>query len=208
MEGEPTVIVLAAGRGDRAGVPKGLVDVQGAPWLERQLDRLAECGLARAVVVLGHAFEEHVAEMPWVAAAVAKPIPLLGLRIEVARNAAPERGPFSSLLCALERASGGAAYVLPVDIPCPGRPVWDALAGALAKNVLAAVPARDGHGGHPVLLSRALVERLRAVSPDAGDARLDAQLRGLPAGAVARVACDDVRAFTNLNTPEDWASLA
>jgi molybdenum cofactor cytidylyltransferase len=203
MEGE--VIVLAAGRGERAGRPKALIAVQGAPWLERQLERLAECGLARAIVVLGHDLPAHVAAMPWVERALVAPLPLVGLRVEVVWNGAPERGPFSSLACGLARASGDATFVLPVDVPCPGRAVWQALDAAAT---LAAVPDRDGRGGHPVRVSRAFASRLLAVPFDSPVARLDAQLRMLAAGELTRVPVDDVRAFTNLNTPEDWESIA
>jgi CTP:molybdopterin cytidylyltransferase MocA len=177
--------------------------VHGAPWLERQLERLAQCGLSRAVVVLGYDLPAHVLAMPWVERALAAPLPLLGLRVEVVWNGAPERGPFSSLACGLARV--GATFVLPVDVPCPGRAVWEALDAA---GALAAVPEREGRGGHPVRLSAAFVDRLRAVPIDAPDARLDVQLRKLAPDEIARVAVDDVRAFTNLNDAEDWESVA
>jgi CTP:molybdopterin cytidylyltransferase MocA len=202
------VVVLAGGRGARLGTPKGLVLVHGAPWIERQLERLSECGRTRAIVVFGHAFEEHAAALPWVGAAFARPLPLLGLKVEVARNDAPERGPFSSLASGLSRVpAGGAAFVLPVDVPCPGQATWDALAAALVPPALAAAPTREGRGGHPVLLGAALIARLRAVPLDAADARLDLQLRALAPGELARVETEDVRAVTNLNTPEDWEAL-
>jgi CTP:molybdopterin cytidylyltransferase MocA len=206
--GVASVILLAAGRGERVGEPKGLVMVQGVPWLERQLERLAECGLPRVVVVLGHAFDAHATAMAWVTSALARPVPLLGVEVEVARNDEPDRGPFSSLTCGIARLGEGRdAYVLPVDVPCPGRATWEALSAALVPPVLAAVPVRDARGGHPVLLSAALVARLHALPLEGPEARLDVQLRSLAPREITRVPVHDVRAFTNLNTPEDWEGL-
>lgn len=63
-----TAMVMAAGLGKRmrpltATVPKPMVSVAGKPLLDHALDRLAEAGVARAVVnvhYLGEAIEAHV----------------------------------------------------------------------------------------------------------------------------------------------------
>jgi molybdopterin-guanine dinucleotide biosynthesis protein A len=34
------VIVLAAGKSSRAGMPKGLIEVNGRPWIEHQIEAL------------------------------------------------------------------------------------------------------------------------------------------------------------------------
>ena len=134
------VVLLAAGKAERLGRPKGLVVVAGEPWLALQIERLGECGAKRVVVVLGHAWDDHVAALPWVTRAHEGSFPVTGVRVEVARNAQPERGPLSSLLCGIARIARIArlgtsepAYVLPVDVPCPGRAVWTALDAALVE---------------------------------------------------------------------------
>ena len=199
------VVVLAAGRASRVGTPKALVSVQDVPWIERQLERLAECGARRVLVVFGHAWEAHLAALGWAARAAEAPLPMLGTVVEVVRNDAPERGPFSSLQTGLARvAEGQAAFVLPVDVPCPGRPVWRALADAVERGAEAAIPTRDARGGHPVLLSSALAAKLRAAP---ADARLDVELRAC-GERVARVEVDDGRVLANLNAPEDWEAIA
>ncbi len=48
----PQVVMLAAGRSTRVGVPKGLIAVMGRAWIEHQLDALEGAGLAGVVVVL------------------------------------------------------------------------------------------------------------------------------------------------------------
>jgi molybdenum cofactor cytidylyltransferase len=202
------VILLAGGKSERLGRPKGLVVVAGEPWLALQIERLGECGASRVVVVLGHAWDEHVSALPWVARAYETGFPVTGLLVQVARNEEPERGPFSSLVCGIERLGAGeAAYVMPVDMPCPGRVVWGALEAAMTAEVDAAVPTHGGRGGHPLLCSARFLARLAALPTGREDLRLDAQVRGLQERARRRVAVDDVRVTVNLNTPEAWAAM-
>lgn len=202
MGGElPPVVVLAAGRSSRAGQSKGLVVVGGRAWIEAQLESLAACGVRDAVVVLGHDCDVYARALAWVAAARAD---VCGVRVTVARNHDPDRGPFSSLqvgLRALDATRG--AFVLPVDVPAAGSGVWSALAVASGS---AAVPVHEGRGGHPVLCGAGVVADVLATPCDAPDARLDAKLRAR--GDVVRVEVDDPRVTMNLNTPEDWARFA
>ena len=194
------LVLLAGGRSARAGEPKGLIAVGGRPWIERQLEAFAACGGARAIVVLGHDRDAYAA-LAWID--FARPFAYAGLGVEIAINAAPERGPFSSLVEGARRVAG-AAFVLPVDVPCPRAGVWTALAGALASGAAAAIPVHAGRGGHPVLLGAPLVASCLAIDPSSADARLDAVLR---AAGAARVDVDDASIATNLNTPADWEKM-
>ena len=207
---EHPVIILAAGKSSRLGEPKGLVAVQGEPWLGCQIERLGECGAARVVVVLGYDWDAYASAIPWLVRAVELGSFLFaGVRVQVARNMTPDRGSFSSLVRGIEALDASDhAYVLPVDVPCAGRPVWALLSDAMQGGVDAAVAVHAGRGGHPVLCSPRMLQALRAIPPDAPGARLDAQLRALPPAACARVAVDDVRVTMNLNTRDDWHALA
>ena len=188
MAGPPAeipVVVLAAGRSSRLGEPKGLVMVEGRTWIDRQLEAL---GRRRAVLVLGHDRDRY---LPVVLA--------LGRPVDLVTNPDPDRGPFSSLQEGLAAVDPGSpAFVLPVDVPAPGKAVWTALEASLGPAE-AAVPVHDGKGGHPVPLGAALVARL-LTRP--ASSRLDEELRALP--LVARVPVDDPRVGLNLNTASDW----
>jgi molybdenum cofactor cytidylyltransferase len=184
-----TLVVLAGGASTRLGEPKGLVRVRGRPWIELQLEGFEACGGRQAIVVLGYDAERYESVVT---------------RARVVVNPQPERGPFSSLACALAVVPPDApgVFVLPVDVPCPTPDTWRALERALAPGVDACVPTLDARGGHPVLLSPAFVGRLRALAPAA---RLDAEIRASP--RVVRVPVADPRVQMNLNAPEDWARL-
>lgn len=192
------VVLLAAGKSSRLGMPKGLFPVQGRPWITLQLAALKRAGLREIIVVLGHDREKYLA------------IPELA-RVRSVVNSAPERGQFSSvqlgLEAALEREAPGV-FVLPVDTPCAGPEVWDELAGALSPAAAACLPEVGGDGGHPCLLSDAFARDLVGLATDQPDSRLDAQMAELPRDRVRRIACADQRAILNLNTPEDFARWA
>jgi molybdenum cofactor cytidylyltransferase len=199
----PDIVLLAAGRSSRMGEPKGLWAIGGKPWLEHQLDAIDALG-AEAVVVLGYDRQRYL-----------EALPELEDRASVVVNPAPEHGPFSSLQCGL-RVSGSPAFVLPVDVPVPVTEVWRALYEAWSRGGLgegpqtnngidAAVPVHEGSGGHPVLLSAALVTHVLGLP---ADGRLDHVLRDWDRDRIARIPVLDRRVRLNLNAPEDWGKLA
>lgn len=67
------------------------------------------------------------------------------------------------------------------------------------------LPTYGGRGGHPVLLSSAMVSALIGLPVDHPDSRLDRQIHALPVDRVARVEVKDPRVLDNLNTVEDFA---
>jgi CTP:molybdopterin cytidylyltransferase MocA len=206
VERRAPVVILAAGESSRAGEPKGLVSVDGAPWIERQLAALAVARLERAVIVLGHSLDAYRDALAWLGPALDRAEAVCGLTVSAVVNPRPELGPFSSLRCALARTTG-AAFVLPVDVPCAGEAVFLALEAAVGHGASAAVPLFASRGGHPVLLSRDLARDIAAIPDESVDARLDVQLRAR-GDRVARVAVDDPRVAMNLNTRDDFDAYA
>jgi molybdenum cofactor cytidylyltransferase len=191
-----SLILLAAGKSDRLGFPKPLITVDGVPLIAWQLRRFCAAGGSRAIVVLGYHADPIRPAIPQVD----------GLKVEVIRNPAPERGPFSSLQLALGALStlapsGAGAFVLPIDVPGPGPAVWRQLAIAASARTPAVIPTYEGHGGHPVALSATTCAALLQVPLSGEDARLDRQLARL--GAM-RVPVDDPAVTLNLNTAGDW----
>lgn len=198
------LIILAGGRGERMGGPKGLVPIgaAGTPLLVWQLQRHRAAGGREAIVVLGHAAEAYLASLSELAG------PATGVRVVV--NPRPELGPFSSLCAGLavvnkELSIEKAVFVLPVDVPAAQASTWAALARAfLTQGAFdAAVPRQAGRGGHPVLLSKAFAARLLTLDLAHPDARLDVQLHMLPADKLARVDVADPLVLEDLNTPGD-----
>jgi len=199
----PEVVILAAGRSSRMGEPKGLWAIGGKPWLEHQLDAIDALG-AGAVLVLGFDRQRYL-----------EALPELEDRVSVVVNPAPQHGPFSSMQCGL-RVSGSPAFILPVDVPVAAPAVWQALYEAWQRGgsgegprtgsgIDAAVPFHEGAGGHPVLLSAAMVTHVLGLH---AESRLDHVMRDWEPGRIARIPVLDRRVRLNLNAPEDWGKLA
>jgi CTP:molybdopterin cytidylyltransferase MocA len=156
---------------------------------------------------LGFQWEQYLRDMPWLAGEVRTPIFLIDLEISVFVNRLPQRGPFSSLQCAitaLKKEDCPGAFVLPVDVPGPGQEVFAGMARAFKNSREVLIPRFRSRGGHPVLLSRSFVLRLAEVSPNSLDARLDFQIRALPRDKVAYLSVTDERVCLNMNGPEDF----
>jgi CTP:molybdopterin cytidylyltransferase MocA len=197
--GTDHVIVLASGRGTRAGGPKALHKVGNEAWWQVQGRRLARTGLP----------------VRWVVSeTVAQAMHGSDLRMVPGDEAAPM---FASIMAGIESIDSDAlhrtrdpervrgVFVLPVDVPAPQpatfRRLSDAMAGS--QTLRAAIPTHGGEHGHPIYLPwRCVRERLlgRAHSPDD---RLDRMIEG----SRLEVPVDDPAVLMNLNTAADFAAL-
>jgi CTP:molybdopterin cytidylyltransferase MocA len=179
------------------GSPKHRLELQGRPWIWRQLERFQAAGGERAVVLLP-AFEENPQEL-WPASA--------DLLVDWMWQPDPAAPMASSLRLAAGRArelGEEAAWWLPVDVPAPAPSCWQDLWHAHSSGRgKATLPLT---GGHPVLLGSELLARLTDAAPGS-ELRLDVLLRELDAqGEVTRGSVPDPCCRLNLNTPEAWQS--
>lgn len=86
---------------------------------------------------------------------------LTGLPVTVTVNPNPERGMFSSIQCGVATvAAGDRCVLLPGDMPYVQPKTVAAVLAAAAGSGLSVLPRHDGHRGHPMALSAALVERI------------------------------------------------
>jgi nicotine blue oxidoreductase len=186
-------VVLAAGRGERMGGPKALLDFGGETFLARCARLLRRTGIAGVVAVLGHDAERVAREA--------------GLPPDVATvvNDRYAEGMLTSILAGLEAAeAAGADAVLvhPVDHPLLAPVTVDAVLAALAAGATIAVPSHDHRRGHPAGFARASWPALRAARPEEGArgvlARHPEWIVHLPAGPDC---------LAGVNTPEDYRRL-
>lgn len=195
-------VLLGGGAAQRLGMPKGLVRVGGVRLLELQAQRLAAAGVTQAALTLGPNREAYVEQWP----ELEQPsVVFHGVQLAIVEDARSRFGPFGSLVAAIETLRAHdweRLFVLPLDIPCAKAEVIARLTDVCAEAV---VPRYDGKGGHPVLLSRRLAERLLVRNPETS--RLDELLRSLAAGERIDVAVDDPTVVVDLNTPEAVAGF-
>jgi CTP:molybdopterin cytidylyltransferase MocA len=228
------LILLAGGRSSRMGTPKGLLDYHGHPWLIEQLKRFKAASGKRAIIVLGFHQTPYFEQIPWLEKAVKQPEEQLGLEISTLINPIPEYGQFSSLLCTIaflhtnekdfdehpcpsqatndERSFFNQkipdAFVLPIDVPCPGKEVFENLAKAFSPSIDAAIPQYQSKGGHPVLLGSNFLSRLGEVPLTSPLARLDLQIQSLPEDRIALISVNDKSISLNMNFLDEFHDYA
>ena len=143
-------VIPAAGRSQRMGVPKALLDAGGRSFLARILTTLREGGADPLLVVLretngplAQEAEDHGGK--------------------VVLNPDPSIGPVSSLQAGLRFLPNHAPAVLfsPVDHPLfSAATVETLIRGFVESGAPLVVPAFEGWRGHPVLFSRAVFPEL------------------------------------------------
>lgn len=187
-------LLLAAGAGTRLGTPKALVAVDGRLLVDRGIDLLRDGGCAPLLVVLGAAEDDvrRRAELD---------------RVDVLVADSWSEGMGASLRAGLTRLAQGActaraAVVALADQPLVGAEAVRRLISAWREGAPAAVATYGGEPRNPVLLDRALWQR---VADEArGDVGARPFLRAHPE-LVVGVPADDTGAPDDVDTPEDLA---
>lgn len=189
-------VVLAAGRSERMGNPKALLDFRGRPFVVAVLEALEALDFKHRVVVLGP-------DAPRVRPVLA---PHAALVVE---NHDPDSGPIGSLraaLVALEPVRPTALLAWPVDIPHVRIGTIERLQEAHERTGgPAVVPTFGGRRGHPVIWDASVFQEL-ATSPAATREGARAVLRRLGEHVVA-VAVDDPAVLDDIDTPQDYERL-
>ena len=150
-------LILAGGASRRMGTPKALLQFQNETFLDRMI-RLFSSVSQPVIVVLGHKSDAIRSGIKRASEAI------------FTTNPDPERGMLSSLQCGLNAlpADAGAVMFTPVDHPHLQAATLQLLAERFQmERASVIVPVHAGHHGHPVLISRALVNELLSLPPDA-----------------------------------------
>jgi molybdenum cofactor cytidylyltransferase len=181
-------IVLAAGMSTRMGKPKALLDWGGEPLICYQVSQLREAGCDEVIVVLGHRADDIQRKMKTANCRV-----MLNARFFAGRAGSLRIG-----AKAVNR-DAEAIVITSVDQPRPAE-FLRKLIEAHQASAAATRPVKDGHHGHPVVVSGRLREELMAATDETEG--LLGVLRA-HASELAEVATDDLLAL-DLNTPDDY----
>ena len=186
-------VVLAGGEGKRMGsVPKAGLQIGGEALLEHAVRSLRQSGCEIVVAILpaGHAELDELAARAGVKALY---------------NPAPADGMFSSARIGLthllaEHGDIAVIVIFPVDHPAIQVDTVATLVSAAKEPHAAAVrPSYGGRSGHPLVVTRALAEKLLRVS--ASETLRDALTQ---CGArIDTISVEDPGVLVNVNTPGD-----
>ncbi len=150
-------IVLAAGMGRRIGAPKALLSLDGRTFLERAAGSLAAAGL-EVVAVLNPSVSEAIPMGAFTGRRVVNPDPDL------------ENGMFGSVRLGVQEAlalGARGALLLPVDLPLVTSEDARAVAARLVEGAEVVVATHDGRWGHPIGISRAVMDEILSSPPAA-----------------------------------------
>lgn len=182
-------IILAAGKGERMGATKQLVDIGGQPALVRVIETLRHALVERIIVVLGYQAEQ-----------IKRSIDLSDCIVAV--NKDYETGMGSSLALGVKLVSGSALgfLIAHADMPYTEESSVRKVLDTASTGARIAAPAYKGIRGFPVYLrTDCLPELLETLKGDIG-AR-DYILAH--ASDVELVAVDDRGAVQDIDKPED-----
>ncbi len=175
-------IVLAAGASSRMGQPKALLEIDGKPLIQHLVERLETQGLEPVIITNAEISVDVLLALP---------------ERTVVINPNPDAGRTGSLQCGLKQildTKGGerAFRLLVVPVDRPG--FSDATLQLMMEKECCACPAKDGRGGHPLLLMPDDVATIRTAEPNV-------PLRDLC--KPERFEVDDLYLHLNLDTPAD-----
>ncbi len=141
-------VVLAAGKSERMGTNKLLLEVAGRTVLDRLLDALDESVVEEVFVVLGHKPDELR--------------PIVGAhRAEAVLNPDYEEGMTSSFKAGLRYVTADAVFlVLGDQIGLKAELLGSMAARMESQDALIVSAVHEGMRGHPVLLRRALFKEI------------------------------------------------
>lgn len=182
-------LILAAGKGSRFGGRKQLADLDGRPLLEHAILAMTASPVSRVAVVLGAGAESVMARVDFHGAE-----PILCERWEEGQSA--------SLACGLAELPGCEAVVVTLgDLPHLSTNAIRRVIAARGEGIEAVRATYSGAPGHPVLLERELVERMRDVTGDHGARNL------LLSVSPREVPCDDLGGGEDVDTPAQLDAL-
>ncbi len=185
-------LILAAGKGSRMGMEKGLILI-GQWTLAERISRMYEAaGLSNCIVV--------------VAPDSRLPSRMASRKLTFLENPDPSRGPISSIWTALDvlPAQCEALILHPVDVPVFDARVVDSLIAAFrAGRGSLIIPTHGGRRGHPILMSRRCFPLLRQAPLDVGARYVHRKL----AHRIHNVAVHCRWVTHNLNTPVQLAEF-
>ena len=173
------------------GEQKALLPFGGGTLLEYQLHSLASLEQVTEIVVVTGFRPERL-----------RPLIHFEAKAREAHNASFDGGKVTSILCGLRAVpdDADAILLLAVDQPRPARILRALIESHEAAAVPITVPLNEGHRGHPIIFTAALLPELRSIDEATLGVRAVLERH---ADEINEVAFGDPIVRLDLNTPDD-----
>lgn len=202
MANETVLVLLAGGKSERMGIPKGLLVYNNQYWILEQLNRIAKSSVSEVYIGLGYFATDYLNMIPFFAKAKTDFVPYGNLKIRIIINETPEKGSFSTLQSVLNHVpKTSAVLVQPIDVPLLNATELEQI---IQTHHTIVIPQHEDINGHPVKLSTSFWNPLLLEDVDNPGARLDFFIKKKNPEHCYKVKVQDSDCILNLNTPNDW----
>jgi len=183
-------IVLAAGKSERMGRPKALLEFHGRTFLDNILQAISRTSIGHTVVVVGHHRREIEQQDVRGASLVFNPD--------------YEKGMVTSLQTGIRSLppDSDGAFLFLVDHPVVESETVEALIPGAARNRIVQ-PTYLGRRGHPVFLGNDVLMEILALPSSQG---ADVVVRRDP-GRIIEIPVNTPGILVDVDTPEDYGQL-
>lgn len=185
-------VILAAGRSERLGTPKQLIEWQGKSLINHAIDLVIECEISPIVVVLGAFYQKIKKNI------VAQD------NVKIIRNLDWKKGQSTSLIAGINAIQelNTPALILLCDQPCLTSTIVNGVIDAYeSSNKLAAMVNTSGRKTPPVIVSPKLFRIIQELKGDRGARDI------LKNQQVAYYENNDDKAIMDIDTSEDLHQL-
>ena len=202
MENKTAFVLLAGGKSERMGFPKGLLLYNKTFWILEQLNRIANSSITTVYIGLGHYHENYFTAVPWFKDAQNRFVKYNDLKVKVIVNTTPENGSFSTLQAVLAQIPENQTVLIqPIDVPLLNTAELEQI---IRTTNMIVQPQFEGKNGHPIQLSAMFWNPLLQLNTTDENSRLDFQIKKKNPEQCTVVAVQDSSVIRNLNTPADW----
>lgn len=204
MENDTVFVLLAGGKSERMGIPKGLLEYRNTYWILEQINRISASTITEIYIGLGYHHEEYHHKIPWFAQAQSHFFHYKNLKTKIVINPNPQLGSFSTLQSVLQEIPNRKSVLInPIDIPILNTTELQTIIDAQNQIVL---PNFEGKNGHPIKLQPEFWNTLLFLNPFDENSRLDLKIKKVNSSKITKISVNDSSIATNLNTPKDWNS--
>ena len=206
MKNDTVFVLLAGGKSERMGVPKGLLQYQNIYWILEQIDRIATATITEIYIGLGHHSQEYLNQIPLLNQAQSEFITYKKTQIRVFINKNPELGSFSTLQNVLQQIPQNKSVLInPIDVPILNAFELQTIIDTQNQIVL---PNFEGKNGHPIKLQSNFWEPLLFLDPTSEKSRLDLEIKKIKPSLITTISVSDSCIIKNLNTQNDWVDYS
>lgn len=188
-----TAVLLSAGKSQRMGEMKALLNWAGSTLVKYQVATLIDSGAEEVIIVLGHNAELIKPELKEFASVKC----VINEEYELGRTTSIKAG-----IAAVDSNNTDSILFLNVDQPRNMKVISDLVSYHGSSRSKITVPTFNGKGGHPIIFGMQFIPDLLNITEETFGFR---SVMSMHDSQIQRVRVSDPGVLWDLNTPEQYA---